>query len=270
MRSVMSKDKRKDRPKPPQRQPIEERSSPELRSLIETHNALTPGNWSVGLAVKNKYGHESALAKHVEKVFAEHGRGQEMAYRAVMSFPARGYADIATKLEFARVALLHLRAPNTIIDVINDAKRLDKATPPETADQELLERVSACEAAMAVHRALSEQFDAERAKAEKAADAAGYREMQGYATGEAWRARNNIIDQVRPPASFDRWNSAHKEIGRTAKAVFAMKPKTLRGAVAKLRLVVALIKADDLDTWEGDRDWLTETLADLERIEAAK
>jgi hypothetical protein len=42
--------------------------------------------------------------------------------------------------------------------------------------------------------------------------------------------------------------------------------KTPRGAVARLRLVVKLIDEDELDTWQDNRDWLAETLADFERI----
>jgi hypothetical protein len=49
-----------------------------------------------------------------------------------------------------------------------------------------------------------------------------------------------------------------------------MKANTLRGAIAKLRLVIKIIEADDLDPWQGDKNWLAETLADLERIAAAK
>jgi hypothetical protein len=61
-------------------------------------------------------------------------------------------------------------------------------------------------------------------------------------------------------------NEAHKELGRTAKAAFAMKAETLRGAIAKPRLVIKLIEIDELDTWEDDHDWLAETLADFERL----
>jgi hypothetical protein len=273
----VSKAKRKHTPKTLQRQEAAPSpppgTSPELQSLIETHGALSRGDWNVGLAVKNRHGHESDIAKHVEKVFMEQNRGRELAFTAVMSFPARGYADIAVKLAFASQQWPVSAVPEVSLAfsaALTDAKRLAQATPPEAADKALLDAVSAAEAAMVVHQALSRQLDAEREQAEHMADAAGYHEMKGYAPGEAWRARNNFIDQVRPARSYDRWNAAHKEIGRTAKAVFAVKAKTLRGAAAKLRLVIALIKADDLDTWEGNRDWLAETLADFERIAAAK
>jgi hypothetical protein len=268
----MSKAKRKITPKPPQRPPIEAQASPELHSLIETHNALSKGDWNVGLAVKNRHGHESDIAKHVEKVFMEQNRGRELAFGAVMSFPARGYADIAVKLAFASQQWPASAVPPVSLAfsaALADAKRLAQATPPEAADKALLDLVSAAEAAMAVHQALSQQLDAEREQAEHRADAAGYHEMKGF-SDDAWRTRSDFIDQVSPARSYERWNAAHKEIGRTAKAVFAMKAKTLRGAVAKLRLIIKLIEADDLDTWQGDRDWLAETLADFERIEAAK
>jgi hypothetical protein len=64
----------------------------------------------------------------------------------------------------------------------------------------------------------------------------------------------SFIERIRPMRSYDRWNSAHKEIGRAAKAAFGLKPKMIRGAVAKQRIVVKLIGADDLDTWRGDKD----------------
>jgi hypothetical protein len=187
--------------------------------------------------------------------------------------PARGYADLAAKLAFARDDR-QIRAWEPAAAVFTglykDVQRLAKTTLPGTADEELLDRVSECEEAMTVHRALSERYDREREEAERAADAAGYHEAKGYSPGEAWRIRSDYIDQIRARGSYDRWNAAHKEIGRTARAVFAIKAKTLRGAIAKLRLVVKLIEADELDTWQGDRDWLAETLADLERIAAAK
>jgi hypothetical protein len=269
----MSKAKRKHTPKPQERHQLEEQASPELRSLIDTHNILTIGNWADALTIKGRHGHESEIAKHVEKVWAQSNKGRQEAFRAAISFPARGYADLAAKLAFARDDR-EIRAwePAAALftGLYNDVQRLAKAAPTESADKELLDRVSECEEAMTVHQALSERYDAQREEAERAAVAAGYHEPKGYSPVEAWRIRNDYLGRIRPRGSFDRWDAAHKEVGRTAKAVFAMKPKTLRGAVAKLRLVVALLKADDLDTWEGDRDWLTETLADLERIEAAK
>jgi hypothetical protein len=269
----MSKAKRKHTQKPQERHQLEEQASPELRSLIDTHNILTIGNWPDALTIKGRHGHESEIAKHVEKVWAKSNKGRVDAFRAAISFPARGYADLAAKLAFARDDR-QIRAWEPAAAVFTglykDVQRLAKTMLPDTADKELLDRISECEEAMTVHRALSERYDREREEAERAADAAGYHEAKGYSPGEAWRIRSDYIDRITPSGSYDRWNAAHKEIGRTARAVFGMKAKTLRGAIAKLRLVVALIKADDLDTWQGDKDWLAETLADFERIEAAK
>ncbi len=264
----MSRAKRKHTPKPQRRQPLEEQASPELRSLIDAHNVLTIGNWPDALAIKNRHGHESDIAKHVEKIWAQSGKGRQEALRVAISYPSRGYADLAAKLAFARDDQLigsYEPAAYVLRQLYEDVQRLADATPPETADKTLLELVSDATAAMAVHDALSKQFDTEREHAERAADAAGYHEMKGYSEN-AWRGRSEFIEQARPARSYDRWNAAHKEIGRTAKAVFAMKAKTLRGAIAKLRLVIALIKVDDLDTWQGNKDWLAETLENLERV----
>jgi hypothetical protein len=39
--------------------------------------------------------------------------------------------------------------------------------------------------------------------------------MKGYSE-DAWRARSDFIDQVRPARTYHQWNEAHKEIGRTS------------------------------------------------------
>jgi hypothetical protein len=266
---TMAKARKKGTPKPPQRQAIEAQASPELHSLIETHNALPKGDWNVGLAVKNRHGHESDIAKHVEKVFAEQRRGRELAFSAVMSFPARGYADIAAKLALASQQWPVSSVPPVSLAfsaAIADAKRLAQAAPSATADKRLLDLASDCTAALEVNKVLWARIRTEREEVERMADAAGYTEGKGYSPGESWQARYEFTRKRVPANSSHRANNAHKELGRTARAVFAIKAQTLRGAVAKLRLVVALINADELDTWQGDKDWLAETLADLERL----
>jgi len=50
----------------------------------------------------------------------------------------------------------------------------------------------------------------------------------------------NELDAV----SYERGNEAHKQMGRTAKAVFNLETKTIR-TIAKLRILAWLIDADE-------------------------
>jgi hypothetical protein len=157
VRSVMAKARKKITPKPAPHHPIEEQASPELRSLIKTHDVLPRGNWDEARAIKDAHGHESAIAKHVDKVWTQHADVKEKAFRAALAFPARGYADIAVKLAFASQQWPVSAVPPVSLAfsaALADAKRLAQATPPKTADKALLDLVSAAEAAMAVHQAL--------------------------------------------------------------------------------------------------------------------
>jgi hypothetical protein len=289
--SHVSKARKKDIPKSPQRatQPrfggrivkwtepnvpppleIDEHASPELQSLIKAHEALPTGGWPEALAIKDRHGHESKLAQYVDGLWVKQDRLKDEVYRKAVSFPARSYADIATKASLARAQRIVNALPTAAIAfaaIFEDAKRLATAAPSEAADKQLLNLASECESAMAVHKALSAQDTAERARTERAADAAGYHENVGYSLGVAWRARSDFMETRRPSSLWERVEDAHREVGRTAKAVFRLKAKSISGAVARLRIVVALINADELDTWQPvGRDWLAETPADFERI----
>jgi hypothetical protein len=200
--------------------------------------------------------------------------GQGTAFKTAISFPARGYADLAAKLAFARTerTIKASMVPSSALAVTFDAltadvSRLANATPPEAADDELFSLATECEAAFDVNKALWARLSAQREAAEKELNAAGYREPVGHSLNFDWGERTNAVLR-KTPGSYERANEAHKEMGRAARAVFAVKARTIRGAIAKLGIVLALINADELDTWQPvDRDWLAETLADYERIE---
>lgn len=242
--------------------------SPELQSLFDIHDRLPRGDWNTMLNIRNRHGRESAVAKNVDAAWADHLSSFDTALSAAMAFPARGYADIAAKLEFFRRSQpAFLGAVSIIADAMQkltaDATRLAR---PHASDERLLALTRECETAHEVHKALWLRFIALSKAAKEEADTAGLAD-------EAWEARQRFRDQ-RTGTLYTDANAASKTLGKLAREVFALKAQTVQGVLAKLRIVVMLAqgigeeaRGGDLDTYQGgNRDWLAETLADLERL----
>jgi hypothetical protein len=77
------------------------RFAPGNRTWIE-HASYCRAAWADALEIKNAHGYESEIAKHVEKVWAQCDSGRKQAFQTATSFQARGFADLAAKLTFAR------------------------------------------------------------------------------------------------------------------------------------------------------------------------